>query len=550
MTIELPDALSLSDYGAILGISGSLAIFIGIAVAFMLSQLLRWRVVREMNRSTEFIGGRTVRSPADPPPDATSASVTLSAASLPPGRDRLRRATRYLATTPWRAALSEVAGGILYAAITASVMYVTSTRIHGQSAASFSLTVWAAYFTLLCAPVVLNATLIVTGRRKTSLLAALFCGAPVVAMAVYLRESSVLVLWAVPTAIPMLLVSIFQMRRLRAIGPSVFLGTWLVIAAAFAGLLFEAGSLFRAADPQSVALSDILAIVSHEDAGTPLPPRTPPLPETVRGLFRQPQHIDAIVWKVACATLIPALLIGLLAWKMLRRQAQQYRDRKASEQMILLESVRLVFVISLCVTTISMPGQGWVAPAAIGGLLVWRSVANGLRPHLVHRWHKPFRLLLLRAFRPAKRSDDLVDALASSWRYVGPIRLIAGPDFLLPNLEPHELYDFLSGRLGGAFIADESHLLERLAAIDDRADPDGRHRAVDFYCREDMWRTTVEHLMQESDVVLMDIRGAEASTGGIRFELELLVQTVRAEQVVILMDGDEELLALERVIAQ
>ena len=142
--------------------------------------------------------------------------------------------------------------------------------------------------------------------------------------------------------------------------------------------------------------------------------------------------------------------------------------------------------------------------------------------------------------------QNLLDALSSRWRYLGPIRLIAGTDLAEANLEPHEFYEFISGRLSRQFIKDAGDIDARLGENGPRVDPDGRFRVEDFFCHDDTWRATVSRLMRESDVVLMDLRGLSAANRGAIFEIGLLVHTIPIDRVVFLADESTDMSLLER----
>jgi hypothetical protein len=114
---------------------------------------------------------------------------------------------------------------------------------------------------------------------------------------------------------------------------------------------------------------------------------------------------------------------------------------------------------------------------------------------------------LLRVFSLGRRSERLFDALATHWRHVGNIRLIAGPDLATTTVEPHEFLGFLSGKLARRFIDGPETLDLRLSETDLEPDPDGRFRVSDYFCYDDTWLTVLSRLADESDAVLMDLRG-------------------------------------------
>ena len=96
--------------------------------------------------------------------------------------------------------------------------------------------------------------------------------------------------------------------------------------------------------------------------------------------------------------------------------------------------------------------------------------------------------------------------LYKHWRHVGSIQMIAGPDLATTTVEPHEFLEFLRGRLARRFIDGPQALNLRLAEMDLERDQDGRFRVNDFFCREETWRTTLSHLVNQSEVVLMDLQ--------------------------------------------
>ena len=76
------------------------------------------------------------------------------------------------------------------------------------------------------------------------------------------------------------------------------------------------------------------------------------------------------------------------------------------------------------------------------------------------------RLLLLRVFALGRRSESLYDSLGKSWRAVGSMQLIAGPDLATSTIEPHEFLDFVSGRLDRRFIDTGGSLDLRIDQMD------------------------------------------------------------------------------------
>jgi hypothetical protein len=157
-------------------------------------------------------------------------------------------------------------------------------------------------------------------------------------------------------------------------------------------------------------------------------------------------------------------------------------------------------------------------------------------------------LLLLRVFRLGKRSERLFDKLRKHWQAVGSICMIAGPDLVTTTVEPHEFLEFLSGRLGRRFVGGTADLDRRITAMDGAADPDGRYRINEFFCRTDTWQMTMQRLAAASDAVLMDLRSFSVSNQGCLFELARLLDGVDLGQVVFLVDQTTDRAFLEATL--
>jgi hypothetical protein len=155
---------------------------------------------------------------------------------------------------------------------------------------------------------------------------------------------------------------------------------------------------------------------------------------------------------------------------------------------------------------------------------------------------------LFRVFGFDRRTQKLIDDLGKYWRYIGPIQLIGGRDSAYATVEPHEFFEFLSGRLVRTFIKDRRDLVARSEAIAAVPDPDGRYRVEDFLCHEDTWRMTVTRLTGEADAVLMDLRGFGGTNTGIVFEIEQMLACIPLHQIVVLADRATDFSLLERTL--
>jgi hypothetical protein len=190
------------------------------------------------------------------------------------------------------------------------------------------------------------------------------------------------------------------------------------------------------------------------------------------------------------------------------------------------------------------------------GTLYWRTLL-GLVPavayfmvarHFYRRtpvWAPPVRLLLLRVFARDRRGELLLDELAYHWRFIGPIRMISGPDLACATLGVHELIAYLTRRLHKLFIIDASDLEQRLASLNGQPDPDGRYRIDELFCNDVSWRHAVEILALASHAVLLDLRGFTGQRTGTAFEIGLLARLGSMPRAVWLVDAETDHVAVK-----
>ncbi len=143
---------------------------------------------------------------------------------------------------------------------------------------------------------------------------------------------------------------------------------------------------------------------------------------------------------------------------------------------------------------------------------------------------------MLRVFALGKRSEQLYDTLGKSWRTVGSIQMIAGPDLATTTIEPHEFLDFVSGKLDRRFIDTGGTLDLRIDQMDLAPDREGQFRVTEFFCHDDTWKMTLARLADDSDAVLMDLRGFSQANAGCVFEIHEIFNVVPLARAVFAID--------------
>jgi len=496
------DPIPLS--ASLLGSLGLFSLYLAVPLAFMTSLVLLRiylrAVTRSMLRRSRPLEEGTGPDPADERISTPHAapSPTLGFLDLGSGPStRVRRVQWPAWTSGLIYALAGLAFGVAMAA-----GWLRSVGLGFDALVLLMLTILHAW------PVVFSWSLVSAlswrGIAAAVLIYAALFGA-VAAVALHqtqLAADALANVWLDANAVPTLICLVFLAKPIRAVGPLMIT---LMIAATAGAILIV------------VAIS-------------------------------QSQH--AIAWYATLATqlgigpfgaqvallLAGALPVGLLGWLLMRRIGRAYQQRRVSDLSILNDAVWLIFTLEHAVTMMQRSPIWGLAP--FGALLAYKAVTASLF-HIRSRTltAEPIRLLLLRVFSLGNRSERLFARFAKLWRCQGDIRMIAGPDLATSTVEPHEFLDFLSGRLQRRFIGSPQGLDARLGETAVRRDPDGRYRISDFFCHDDTWRMVLTRLAEDSDVVLMDLRGFSAKNQGCIFEINELLANVPLARCVFLVDA-------------
>lgn len=243
------------------------------------------------------------------------------------------------------------------------------------------------------------------------------------------------------------------------------------------------------------------------------------------------------------------LLFTLAACVFLARVGSRYARKRVSDQLLVLNLYWLLVTVWQCL--LLAPQYGVWAAAGLLAYVAHRLVlAVGLRRLRIDaEGREPVKLLLLRVFGSASRSERALEELGLRWRYAGSIQLIAGDDLALANLEPNELVDFLTLRFSSHFIKSREELNAKEAGIDLKPDPDGRYRVNEFFCDDLIWRAALLRLVGKSDVVLMDLRGFEGSVG-VEHELTQLINVKPMRKTVMIIDSTTKLECVREVLSE
>jgi hypothetical protein len=410
--------------------------------------------------------------------------------------------TRRILRGPWYAAAVYVLGGAAYACVM-SVPWTVFTADTGTGPVKLATFFWTFLWPAVIAAGIVACT---TRTARVKLLGAYAGVFALIAVAGLARSPDLrwyepALFWVMTNGLETALLFLFLARPIRAVGP-------LVVT--FAVLALAGGVLA----PNLIGASDA----------------------TMRAAAAAGELLNFGVVEVFGYTIAFGLaLFAAGGWLVLRRLGRRYQRKRLSDESLTIDTVFLFFGISQSLG-FAFEGATWAA-TGLAAFLAYKLVTIvafavlGRRPVPA-----PRRLLLLRVFALGARSERFFDVLRKHWLRLGSVSMIAGPDLVTSTVEPHEFLEFASGELAGRFVAGRPDLERRIAAIDRARDPDGRYRVNEFFCHADTWQMTMHRLVEESDVVLMDLRSFSPANRGCMYELGELLEAIELARVVFVVD--------------
>lgn len=229
-------------------------------------------------------------------------------------------------------------------------------------------------------------------------------------------------------------------------------------------------------------------------------------------------------------------LAGVVGWGGLRWFGWAYRERGLPASLVLVGAIWVLFAAMQGVPlAFTSPPLALAAPGAI--VAFWLIASRPV--HGKHR-HGP-RLLVLRVFAGGRRNESLFTGLTHAWQDVGPIRLIGGPDLARSTVEPDAFLDFAGGNLRDRFVTSPGQLERRRHDPREVVDRHGRYRAQEFLCTADTWRPVVHQLMQDTDLVVVDLRALGPGNVGVRDELAMLARLRLLTRTLLVVDAQTDL---------
>jgi hypothetical protein len=253
-------------------------------------------------------------------------------------------------------------------------------------------------------------------------------------------------------------------------------------------------------------------------------------------------------WLVAASVVLSLALFGAVGWGLARWVGRAYLRRAVSDQSLTLDALWLVFAVYYAMWLV-LGGLRWSA-TAVAGFGAYKLVLALARRLRRVRPGESRGLTFLRVFALGLRSERLLETVAGSWRHVGSVQMITGPDVAKSTVQPHQFLDFLSRRLGDHFVRDAASLERAVAGCDREPGLHGRYQVNSFFCHADSWRPTLLRLVRPGDAVLMDLRSFSADNAGCIHELRHLVAHVPLDRCLLVVDATTDTSFLDQTLQE
>lgn len=498
------DALTVALTGQL-----SMVLIAAALLALAASLLLLWRyrraVIKSMQRRSrsEIATPTGYLPPEEPhkPPENPAVFTFIDTETVDAAVVKGNLLYRQIGKRPWIAATIYAVAGLAFAATMTAAFFLSSKMTFLPLL--FSYLTWTNSW-----PLVLTTNLVATVTRRERmivfavyLILGIALSIPLLHWSPDLTIFQLGYLWFNANLIPSVLLLFFLNRRIRAVGPLVLI--FMIVGATGATLLVSvAGN-----NPK------LLRAIDHF-------------------IHSMGLGAAATVWALH---LLGFALFAIAGWVILDSLRQMYERKYLSDQSVTVDTIWLTFGIVNSMGLV-FEGARWIASGPVAFAIfkilaalcfsLWRARVKKLGP----------RLLLLRVFALGRHSERLYDAVGKHWRAAGSIQMIAGPDLATTTVEPHEFLDFVTGKLARRFIDSGQTLDLRIEQMDLKADSDARFRVTEFFCHDDTWKITLARLADESDAVLMDLRGFSQKNAGCIFEINELFNLVPLQRVVFVID--------------
>lgn len=147
----------------------------------------------------------------------------------------------------------------------------------------------------------------------------------------------------------------------------------------------------------------------------------------------------------------------------------------------------------------------------------------------------PLKLLFLWVFGSSESPQGLTFGFGAAWQYIGIIQLLSGAGFM--GVEAFSAAKLIGrGKRADLIIKTPEELRARLDTFDDRPRFLSMYPHRTLLCNDAVWKLALHTLLNDTDVVLMDLRGFSPESRGAAYELGQLVDRFSTDRFVLLAD--------------
>jgi hypothetical protein len=172
-----------------------------------------------------------------------------------------------------------------------------------------------------------------------------------------------------------------------------------------------------------------------------------------------------------------------------------------------------------------------VAIAGVVAFLLWFDRA---RASIERRFptRNPQHLLALRVFG-SPHLDEFLD-LTNGWQWIGTRLRLDGPG--TSGSKARDLVNYFAGRVDRSIVEDDAELQAAVAEFRERPDSQLRFPVNSVQCSNATWKDALEHMIDRSDVVVMDLATLRQENRGVAYELGRLLARVDLDRIILLVD--------------
>lgn len=159
--------------------------------------------------------------------------------------------------------------------------------------------------------------------------------------------------------------------------------------------------------------------------------------------------------------------------------------------------------------------------------------------------HPPLKLLFLWVFG-SYSPVFLFLGLAAVWRFLGSIQVLNGAGFMGDTVEI--VKSFARRRSGDLVVKTPEQLAARIATFNSAPNRLGMYAHNTLLCSDSVWKRALDAVLQDTHVILMDLRGFSPGNQGATYELGQLIDRFPAPRFVLLADETTDLEFLQATL--